>query len=381
MRKIQVVLILVAAFSTIIVLNAVVQAAAHLPLPAQIASSQNRLAQDPGVTRIQTITLVSSPDATATALTTIWENYWTNYSTNNIFFPLPSDVSTVTVGGTYRLETNTFPITTSFGEVFTSRVFLTPTAGFTLSLSYHTESRAFRVGNQYRIVIHSTIPEGGLYQPSVVFEPPYEFVSYDADITDTLSSLGNPDTEPGRIGWTVNMTPGAKFDRNVVLGDSRLPVDLVITSFGVQELLTSTSGTFSTRITATVINSGTVKTGSFVVVELYDRPSGQGPPLDPNDHQWGVCSSEPLCPIADYRFEYSAFFAEIASGQTVPVEFNLEFDTPGTRELYLQVDSFGGILGQNLEPGGGENNNIESLGTIQAAVRTEHIYLPITLKQ
>jgi hypothetical protein len=334
------------------------------------------------VTRIQTITLVASDDPFATNLTTIWDSSWTNIPTNSFFIPLPADFSTVTVGGEYKIVTNINPpIVTNFGEVFTNRIDLTPTAGLTLFLSYHTDSRAIRVGNQYRLVIHATLPEGGFYQSKVLFNDDYyEFVSYDFDEPDTLfDTLGGPVTETlagnqTSVGWgPVELLPSDRFDRNIVLGDSRLVVDLASTSAGVQVLQTTPVGAQSARITATIVNSGTVQTGNFIVVELYDRPAGSGPPDDPDDHLGGVCVASKQCPLAQWRLLNTAFIPTLQAGAQTTVVFDHVFSESGLRDLYLQVDSFGGPLGYNYEPSA-EHNNIRFVGVINAA---DNMFVPI----
>lgn len=375
MRTIRSAFIVAAAFCALAILNSAVLASARTASGAQEALSQKIPTGSLPVTRIQTITLVASDDPFATNLTTIWDSSWTNIPRNSFFIPLPADFNTVTVGGDYHIATNLNPpIVTGFGEVFTNRIDLTPTAALTLFLSYHTDSRAIRVGNQYRLVIHATLPEGGFYQSNVIFnDDDYEFVSYDYDAPDTLyQTLGGPLTQTlggnqTKVGWgPVEMVPSDRFDRNIVLGDSRLVVDLAPESFGVQTLLARPQGLQNVQITATIVNSGTVQTGSFLVVELYDKPAGSGPPNDPEDHRGGVCIASTQCALSKWRNHYWYYIPGLQSGQKTPIMFNHIFAEGGPRDLYLQVDSFGGSFGYNYEPGA-EGNNIQFLGTFNAA--------------
>ena len=375
MRYFRLAITFVIATIALAVLTAAVQAAARLESVIDIAPPSMRLEQGSGFTRIQTITLVSSPEATATALTTIWESAWSDIATDTFWLPLPPDFATVTVGGTYHVLTNLEPFTTSFNEVFTNQIYLTPTTGFTLFLRYYTDSRAIREGNQYRILIRTRNQVTSTYLTTIVFdEAIFKWVSYSASPSDTLSLVGPPNQANGRVWWgPLGLTPDDKFDRDLVLGDERLLVDLAVQSYGV---LVSPDKR-NVQVTATIVNSGSVETGSQFVVELYDRPPGAADPGGPNDHKWGICPQTPECGYSEYRFANANIIPGLQPGETILITFNYQFHTGGDRELYLQVDTFGSAVGFNLEPSGGEDNNITFLGTVQAVADT---YLPLVRK-
>lgn len=373
MRYLRLAITLAVAIAALAVLATAVLAATRSQSSTPVTPLRTRLEQSAGFTRVQTVTIVSAQVATATALTTIWENRWEGLDFP-FGFPLPADFATVTVVGTYQIVTNTAPLTTTFGEVFTNTVEMSPTAGLPLYLSYYTNSRAAREGNQYRLLIRASSPQTSTYLTTVAFTGTYRFVSFsDHGPTDTLP-LGPPNQATGRVWWgPVVVDPSDKFDKDVVLGDERLLVDLFVQSYGV---LVSPDKR-NVQVTATIVNSGSVETGSQFVVELYDRPPGAAAPGGPNDHQWGICPQTPECGYSEYRFANAKIISGLQPGVTILITFNYQFHTGGDRKLYLQVDTFGSAVGFNLEPGSGEDNNIVFLGAYQAV---GNIYLPLVRK-
>ena len=145
-------------------------------------------------------------------------------------------------------------------------------------------------------------------------------------------------------------------------------------------------GTLANRTgmtSATIVNSGSVETGSQFVVELYDRPqqNPEDPPDGPNDHVGGACR-DAQCLVfrtSNAHVDNSPYNPALAlqPGQSKLIIFNYAFETGGLRDLYLQVDTFGSAVGFNLEPGSGEDNNIVFLGAYPAA---GNIYLPLVRK-
>ncbi len=351
--------------------------AAHQPVSDISAqNSHTRLDQGGGFTRIQTVTLVSSPEATATALTTIWENRWDNIAYDFFVVPLPADYTSLTVGGEYEVSTEITPFM-SLGEWFTNQIKITPTAGLTAFLGYATDSRAAREGNQFRIFIRATSPETSTYLTSVAFNDTlYDFISYQDNPSDTLS-LGPPVTATGRVWWgPITVYPDDRFDKYVALIDERLPIDLAFQSFGV----TMSGDKHTVQVTATIINSGTVETGNLFYIEFYDRPTGAPAPSGPDDHLWGACADTACATFRRENYEYYPRPGDppLMPGQTKLITFNYTFGTGGDRDLYLQIDSFGfgspyGLVYEAAR----EDNNIESLGTVQAVGTT---YLPLIMK-
>jgi len=381
MRFLRLATTLAVAIAALAVLTTVALAATRSQSSTPVTPLRTRLEQGAGFTRVQTVTIVSAPEATATALTTIWENTWVELNVP-FGFPLPADFATITVqGGAYQIRINQPPETTYFGEVYTNRVELTPTAGLPLYLSYYTNSRAVREGNLFRIFILARNKDlTSTYFTTVSFDDSiYEFVSFDDTPTDTLP-LDVPHQATGRAGWgPLTVGPNDAIDRYVALGDARLLVDLVVQSYGV--ILSSDKR--SVQVTATVANLGSVATGDKFVLELYDRPdtNPNDPPDGPNDHVGGACKDS-QCTI--FRLDnaridnnpYNPAFA-LQPGQSKLFTFNYTFETGGFRDLYLQVDTFGSAVGFNLEPGSGEDNNIVFLGAYQAV---GNIYLPLVSK-
>jgi hypothetical protein len=376
MRRFRLALTLALAAAAVTVLTAAVQAAAPAASRPLADPARDRLAQGPTFTRIQTVTLLPSAIATATALTTIWENTWIDVGFP-FGFPLPSDYTTVTVeGATYEI-TQTEPITTTFGEVYTISVNLAPLGGGQpMKLRYYTNSRAIRDGNQYRIFIRATSPQTSTYATTVLFDDAvYEFVNFDRSLSDTLP-LAVPNHVVGRVWWNpLTVTPRDRFDKFVVLADPRLPVDLTIQLAGAQLAPDRRSAT----VTAVVVNQGSISASNYFLVELYDRPFGSPAPSGPNDHSGGACR-DPLCAV--YRpANFAYFFGALAPSATTPFTFNYPFETGGTRTLYLQVDTFGwgGAVGLILEVDDDkpEYNNITRVGDYKAV---GNLYLPLVLK-
>jgi hypothetical protein len=79
------------------------------------------------------------------------------------------------------------------------------------------------------------------------------------------------------------------------------------------------------------------------------------------------------------NYPYNAVTA-LQPGQKRTITITYPFEVGGLRDLYLQVDTFGGSNGYILEPAvppNGESNNIRFLGAVPAVGK---LYLPITLK-
>lgn len=350
------------------------------------ASDRTRLEQAVDFTRIQTITLLTAPDELAAELTTFWENTWIDLDLP-FGLPLPGDYTTLTVSGAaFQIITDTEAEPNVFGEVFTLSVALSPTGSAPVYMSYFTDSRAAREGNQFRIFIRASSQLTSTYKTSVLFDSSfYEFISYQDNVTDTLP-LGPPDQAADRVWWgpiTVKGGPNEvsdKFDKYVALSDKRLPIDLAFQSYGV----VVAPDRRSVQVTTTIVNSGTVETGNLFFIELYDRPHNYGAPTGPDDHFGGACAHTATCPISELRRPNYAYYPYYPSdpplmpGQTRTITFTYTFHTGGERDLYLQVDSFGfgSVFGLVYE-GGAENNNIAFLQTVPAIGVT---YLPIVVK-
>lgn len=368
MRFLRLGLTLVAAFIALGALSVAVQAAGMHLSAGKLETARSRFEQGTGFTRVQTITLVPAQLATATNLTTIWESYWDNLPFGFFEIPLPADFTTLTVGGEYLLSLNTAPFV-SLGEVFTNKIKITPTVDLKAYLSYYTNSRAVREGNQFSIFVRANSPQTSTFKSTVAFTNTYSFVSYADTSSPTLQ--GPPQMASGQVWWgPLTILKGNTFSKSVVLADTRLLVDLAVKSYGVKV----SADKNSVQVTATIVNSGSVKTGSYFFVEFYDRPSTAGAPSGPNDHKWGTCFDTRQC--GSFRPGTWNYIAELQPSQTVPITFNYTFHATGNRKLYLQVDTFGNEVGLNLEPGG-ESNNIRFLGTYAAVGK---LLLPIIRK-
>jgi len=379
MSSLRVTLTLIVSLAALVLVTAAVRAA-PAPMPdISVAPPAARLADIPTQSRTQTITLINSAEVTPSALTTVWEYAWQN-RTQMQQIALPADFISLTVAGdSYTLVTNTNPFTTSLGEVFTNVVNITPTAQQAIYLSYRTGSRAYRTGNQYRLVLRAVSSKAVVFSLNILFSNTLQFMSYAHGPYDTVGQ--SPQVANERVTWgpLTLSSSSDRFDKDIVLADTRLPIDLAIQSFGYTLAPSQTS----VRVTATLINDGALETGNPLIVELYNRPHGAGAPSSPTDHQWGACAGAPDC--TNYRPpNYYRYTLSLESGQTLPVTFDYAFDAPGQRDLYLQIDSsvnvdgtFGGAFGLNLEGTLGETNNVVFVGTVDARVA---MYLPIILK-
>ncbi|HLF25477.1 MAG TPA: hypothetical protein VJG32_04005 [Anaerolineae bacterium] len=379
MRCLRVIITLAAATAALIVFTLTVQAGVVSAAQTHSRSTHNRLDQDPTFTRIQTITLVTAPPE-ATALTTIWENRWLDLNGSFLYY-LPADFSNINVtGGSFNVVTNfTPPYTSSFNEVFTNRIALAPTVGQPLYLSYRTNSRAVRQGNQFVIVLHANSSQPSYYKTTLLFnQSAYKFIGYFADPADTLQSvITTPLTTSGGVYWgPLALSAADRIDRDIVLGDVRLPIDLAIQSASV----IPSSDKRSVQVNATIVNNGSVETGGLFFIELYDRPAGAPPPNGPGDHAGGACRDPQCSSYRSSNYNYHDL-PRLGQNQTKSFVFNYQFEVGGLRTLYLQVDSFefGTNYGLILEvdDNTASYNNIRNLGSYPAVGKT---YLPLIRK-
>jgi hypothetical protein len=367
MRRIRLAVTIATAGLALAALTTAVRASVNSHTPP--ASRLNQGSVD--FTRIQTVTLIGSVP-TATQLTTIWENTWRDVNLPYFTFPLPPDYSDLSIFGTHQLLTNQPVENTYFGEPYTNYLRITPTLGLPIHVSYHTDTRAVREGNLYRIQVRArNNGVTGIYTTSVFFGSDYEFVSAIDSLTDTLP-LTLPVAGAGYVYWgSLAVGPVDALDRSITLGDTRLPVDLAFQSV----ITTVAPDRRSMIVTATVINSGTVETGNFFILELYDKPNGDPPPSGPNDHLGGACRDASCSTLRDTNV--ILHLPSVPPSQTVQMVFNYPFEVGGLRDIYLQVDTWGASNGYILEPSGGENNNLRFVGTVHAVGR---LYLPILLR-
>jgi hypothetical protein len=231
MNRFRLAVTLMLAAATLAALTSAVQAARVRPgADRPVTSLPSVLDQGPTFTRVQTITVIGSAQITATVLRTNWDSYWEGFSSTIRVF-LPADYSRPIIGGsTYHIFNNTAPITTTFGEVFTNSIDISPTAAVTAFLSYSTNSRAVREGNLYHIVIHTNSPDTSTYQITLIFPSPYQYDSFGKGIYDTVPEDA-PQQAPGRVWWgplLLPPTPGDRFDRDVYLRLPTLYLPLIV---------------------------------------------------------------------------------------------------------------------------------------------------------
>ena len=254
-----------AALAALVAVTLTVRAAARSG--SDFAASPRLPIDDiPGITIVQTVTLLGPPEVTSQALTSIHETAWSGFG-NRFTVRLPADVYSITVGNAYELITDVTAGPDGFGEVFTRQIVLTPTGSLTTYLSYYTNIRAVRQGSRYRLPVHVSLNNPFLFQGTLVFATPLEFVGY---------RIGGSDNQPfipaqqsgGRVWWgPVSFSPGqvisyARFDRDVLFGDMDLPIDLSIQSYRV----ITTADQRSVQVTASVANVGSVSADAPIIV-------------------------------------------------------------------------------------------------------------------
>jgi hypothetical protein len=294
---------------------------------------------------------VESGDPLTPALASFWQAAWISFpvSASGIQFgiSLPSDATDVTATvtcGTYDIVGDTIQFT------------LTESTACHFGYDLRTNQRVLRQGNQYRIDQVAGNNVFFLYITTIVFTAPYEFVGFIGPTPMTVASH--------MLHWEQvvpeNEPPFHRFRSSIWLADPRVTrPDLQIIAAGLQ--LDSSSIISSAQVTAVIYNSSTMESGAPTHINLYDRLAPSSPPTGPLDLDGGWCglSTTPACPS-------TATFTNpvpiIAAGETMTLTTNYTFAQCGPRNLYLQIDVFGGEAGLNLEAN--EANNQITLGQV-----------------
>jgi hypothetical protein len=265
-----------------------------------------------------------------------------------LFRSLPSDATDVTATvncGTYDIVSGTiqFTLTESLCH---------------FGYDFRTNERVTRQGNQYSISQVAGSNASFLYITTIVFTAPYEFVGFigPTPLTVTSSMLHWEQVVP------ENEPPFHRFRSAIWLADDPHVItrpDLQIVTAGLE--LDASSIISSAHVTAVIYNSSTMDSGAPTHINLYDRLAPSTPPTGPLDLAGGWCGLDttPACPSTA---SFTNPVPIIAAGETMTLTTDYTFARCGPRDLYLQIDVFGGEAGLNLEAD--EANNQVPLGQI-----------------
>jgi hypothetical protein len=347
--------------------------------PASRAESQGILGPQTGgapFTRTVTITLQTAPES-APALSSHWQISITHWSTadgwDHRFYTLPSDATDITatvsagVSNTYAIVGNTIAFT-----------FTAPVVDF--GYAYRTSQAVLRQGNQYRIdqnVYTNREDRPFAYIGTVVYPSPYQYVGQigPAPVITTAS-----------VHWEVPSVPfndlsgEYRFSSSMWLVDPRLlQPNLKI----VDKDVTIDPQSSIAQVTAQIQNGSSITTGAPVYINLFERqPPSQGP-AGPFDMAGGWCSfnllEQPDCPTFSYAlgntFGTTNALPAIGPLQVMMVTANLTLTQPGYRDVWIQVDAFGGSDGLNRELNEADNSSY-----VGQVLNPYLIYLPQIVK-
>ena len=360
---------LVVVALTLLALLAVSQivAAQISPSPMENARVARPQADWLPFTRTVTITIAAGP-VLAPALSSYWQTSISDFSTigrDSWVVSLPSDATDVTdtiTGGTYQIGST---INFSFTD---------PVADF--GWAYRTNQAALRQGHQYRIDQYASINQDRpfVYSGTVFFASPYQYVGQigpdPGAITNT--SVHWEEAVPLNTDDTRHI-----FSSSMWLADSRLArPDLKIVTTGFTTV--THPGMTQVHVTAAIQNGGTIATGAPAYINIYDRKTPSVPPAGPLDLAGGWCDisllEQPECPAFNSTLGITNVLRTIGPGQTITLAADLTLTQPGRRDLWIQVDAFGGPNGLNLEFN--ETNNGQYVGQVP----NFHIYLPLVVK-
>jgi hypothetical protein len=137
-------------------------------------------------------------------------------------------------------------------------------------------------------------------------------------------------------------------------------------------------GATQAHVTAKIQNGGTSATGAPAYINIYDRKTPSVPPAGPLDLAGGWCDvsllEQPICPVFNSTLGITNVLRIIGPGQTITLAADLTLTQSGLRDVWIQVDAFGGPNGLNLEFN--ETNNVQYVDQVP----NFHIYLPLIVK-
>lgn len=304
----------------------------------------------PAFTRMVTVA-IESGDPLTPALTSFWQAAWISFpvSAGGISFPIPlpsdaTDVTATVTCGTYDIVGNTVQFT------------LTESIACHFGYELRTDQRVTRQGNQYRIDQVAGNDTFVRYIATIVFTAPYQFVGFIGPTPMTITS--------DMLHWEQvmpeNEPPFHRFRSSIWLADPRVTrPDLQIITASLE--LDASSIISSAQVTAVIYNSSTMESGAPTHINLYDRLAPSSPPTGPLDLDGGWCGlgTTPACPSTA---SFTNPVPIIAAGETMTLTTDYTFAQCGPRDLYLQIDVFGGEAGLNLEAD--ETNNQIALGQV-----------------
>ena len=321
----------------------------------------------PVFTRYITIEVESAaPDAAA---------LWSRWQHVTLEFPAnPGTVQVVTLPD----DSQEITASISFGQVIVSDTVITFTYSGTATTyyAYRTAQKVPRLGNEYRIDQYTWTNRDFRLISNLFFPAPYDYVG---SITYTPQLVISPLLGiSGTAHWDYVVPwdgqSRSEFAASTWLVDPRL--DKPDLTFGAANLtLESGLNLPIAYLTATVRNSNTLGiTSNIAYLEFYDRAAPSAPPDGPLDHDGGWCGtgSAPTCPASA---TFTNPIPPLAPGASVTVFMKYPLQSPGLRDFYFQIDTFGGPNGVNLEFD--ETNNVYTLARGVAIDNPTVVYLPL----
>ncbi len=361
MRAARTLFVIVLAIVTFGLIYRAVEASFHTHLPVRLSPLDGPA---PQFTRLVTVTIEPGSPLTP-ALTSDWLTSILSFpvgaSGYNTTIVLPSDSTGITVdvtGGTYAI-------------VGTSVVLTLTDSICNFAWAYRTNQSVLRQGNQYRIDQSASANNYFLYSSTITFPALYQYVG----ITGTAPIAHTGNTIQWQQVVPLNANPIHRFSASTWLVDSRV-VDKPDLHFTAASFTMKPSTTISVAHVSAVVHndSPTMDSGAPAYIQLYDRPA-PSPPTGPLDSAGGWCSDvvSPVCPTSN---TFTNPVELIPANKTLTLTTDYTFTQHGWRYLYLQIDTFGGDFGLNIESN--DANNIRSLG--QVYIPPPPIYLPVVRK-
>jgi len=360
------------------------------------------------IVRVQTATLLPPPALPLYDwVRTRWQNDWYDFS-RDISLLYPSDV----VSSEVVFETAPPTITWEFRENPPRVAFTAPSSGtFDVFMEYTTttglryspnptttillESIRLENTNLVSVGIGGFLSTGYfLFTSTLIFPPPYEFVWATAVPTNIITYTLDPASEPHWLRW--NLEEVVSFMGTVMVRDTRLHSDLVIEDFYFEP---PNPVAFSpVTVTAVISNHGDVMPDlPYFYTEWYARPPWYtGPPVNPDDHDYGWCGDPGDCADGRYEFIFDADLGTpdhplpafpdpvlaLIPGQSVVLTRVYAFPAAGDYELWAQVDvdlqHSAPAYGPNLESD--EGNNVAGPLSLTVIPTDWGIYLPLVMR-
>jgi len=316
--------------------------------PLDAARSNSTADPQPAFTRFVTITVAGGAPLLPT-LNSAWQQtilgfpVGTDGFTRTVFLPTDATVITASVNNG------------SFSIIGTSIEFRLLPGPTNFGWSYHTDQQVVRTGNEYQIDQIAASNAFYRYVGTILFPGPYQYVGS----TTFAPQLVTTDTIQWDLIVPVDPETGQhRFNATSWLVDPRLnKPDLAFTA--AQMTIESGLNPPIAHLTATIRNNNVVDIASIAAyLEFYDRASPSTPPDGPLDHAGGWCGSAPI-PACQNFPTFSNPIPSLAPGASATVAMTYPLQSPGLRDYYFQIDTFGGVNGFNIESN--EANNVYTL--------------------